>query len=76
MTQINPPHYDVEERQRAMECAALCEKTVANWLRSAVAAGWREQEIALHLADAADGYVVYLAKKSTTRFKAANSNSK
>ncbi|UVC12686.1 hypothetical protein IHQ71_31660 (plasmid) [Rhizobium sp. TH2] len=39
-----------------------------------VAAGWRESEVALALADAFDDYCVYLAKRPVTTLFAANSN--
>lgn len=74
MTQFTPPHYHVEQGQRSTECASLCKKAVETIVRTAVAAGWREQELALHLADAADEYVIYLATKRSKIWQAANSN--
>lgn len=47
---------------------------VADIVRAAVSVGWREQEVALHLADAADEYVVYVATKPSRIWEAANSN--
>ncbi len=38
-----------------------------------VDAGWREQEVALQFADAAEDYVIDLAAKSELRDTAANS---
>lgn len=63
MTQFTAPQYHAGQGQRTQECAALCESAVADIVRAAVAVGWREQEVALHLADAADEYVMYLAAK-------------
>jgi hypothetical protein len=74
MTQFPAPRYHARQNQRAQECAALCKNAVADIVRAAVAVGWREQEIALCLADAADDYVVYLATKPDKPWKAANSN--
>lgn len=74
MTQFTAPHYHVEQGQRTQQCAALCKSAVADFVLAAVAVGWREQEMALHLADAADEYVVYLATKPSKVWKAANSN--
>lgn len=40
----------------------------------AVAAGWREAEAALALADAADDYVLFLSERPRWTHVAANSN--
>jgi len=74
MTHFPPPRFSVDQTQRSRECLAVCKAAIAKVVREAVAAGWREQETALHLADAAEDYVVYLATKPTKEWTAANSN--
>lgn len=74
MTQFTAPRYHAGQGQRSQECASLCKSAVADIIRSAVIVGWREQEMALHLADAADDYCVYLATKPHKKWTAANSN--
>jgi hypothetical protein len=59
---------------RSRECEAVCKTAITDVVRRAVAAGWREEEIALHLADAAENYVMYLATKAKRKLMAANSN--
>ena len=74
MTQFTTPRYHAGQNQRAQECAGLCKMVVADMVRAAVSVGWREQEVALHLADAADEYVVYVATRPSRIWEAANSN--
>jgi hypothetical protein len=74
MTQFTAPRYHAGQGQRSQECSALCKSVIVDIVRAAVTVGWREQELALHLADAADDYVVYLATKPHKVWKAANSN--
>ncbi len=74
MTNINSPKYSAEDTGRSRECAAVCNAAITDVVRRAVAAGWREEEIALHLADAAEDYVMYLATTAKRRLTAANSN--
>ncbi|PKA44745.1 hypothetical protein [Rhizobium sullae] len=74
MTNIRPPQYSVEQLERSRDCDAICYEALTDVVRCAVAAGWREEEVALHLADAAESYIVYLATKPTRRWIAANSN--
>lgn len=74
MTNIRSPRFNAEEMARSRECDSVCATAITDVVRRAVAAGWREEEIALHLADAAENYVIYLATKPTCRLKAANNN--
>jgi formaldehyde-activating enzyme involved in methanogenesis len=74
MSYFPPPRFSVEQTQRSRECIAVCKTAIAEAVRDAVAAGWREQEVALYLADAAEDYVVYLATRPTKEWIAANSN--
>ncbi|KQV83697.1 hypothetical protein [Rhizobium sp. Root1220] len=74
MTNISSPNYSAEDMGRSRECEAVCNAAINDVVRRAVAAGWREEEIALHLADAAENYVIYLATKIKRRLLAANNN--
>ena len=74
MTQIRSPRHSVEQFGRILECEAVCTEAFAQLVRNSVAAGWREEDIALALADAAEDYVVYLATKPAEKYRAANSN--
>jgi len=74
MTNINSPNYRAEDMGRSRECETVCKTAITEVVRRAVAAGWREEEIALHLADAAENYVMYLATKAKRKVMAANSN--
>ncbi|MDM9625981.1 hypothetical protein QTL95_08745 [Rhizobium sp. S152] len=74
MTNIRSPRYNAEDTARTRECENVCSTAITDVVRRAVAAGWREEEIALHLADAAENYVMYLATKAERRLMAANNN--
>ncbi|MDP9813293.1 hypothetical protein J2W42_006164 [Rhizobium tibeticum] len=74
MTNIGSAKYSAEDMGRWRECEAVSKVAVTDVVRRAVAAGWREVEIAHHLAEAADIYVIYLATKPKRRLMAANSN--
>lgn len=74
MTKIRSPRYSVEQFGRTLECEAICKEAFGHLVRDSVAAGWREEEIALALADAAEDYVIYLATKPLQKYHAANSN--
>jgi hypothetical protein len=73
MTQIDMPQFQVEDARRAKECQIVCTKAFAKLVDEAVALGWRREEVAVQLADAADDYVLYLASNSTNR-KAKSAN--
>ncbi|WP_040677275.1 hypothetical protein [Rhizobium mesoamericanum] len=74
MSNINSPKYSAEDMGRSRECEAVCKAVITDVVRRAVAAGWREEEIALHLADAAENYVMYLATRAKRKLMAANTN--
>jgi hypothetical protein len=74
MSMFQAPKYNVEEMERLRECKAVCRRAYSRMVADAVALGWREQEIALELADVADDYIVYLAAKPKQAILAANSN--
>jgi len=73
MTNIRTPKYSADDMGRSRECEAVCNMAITEVVRRAVA-GWREEEIALHLADAAGDYVMYLAISAQRRLMAANNN--
>jgi hypothetical protein len=74
MSMFQAPKYSVDEINRLRECKAVCRRAYSDLVATAVALGWREQEIALELADVADDYVLYLAAKPTLPILAANNN--
>jgi hypothetical protein len=74
MTDICSPRYGVDQFERSRECEAVCRQLITEVVRRSVAAGWREEEIALQLADATENYVLYLATKPKRRLIAANTN--
>lgn len=61
MVQFGKPRFQFEERQRALDCRYACTKVYSKLIDEAVAMGWRREEVALQLADAADDYILYLA---------------
>jgi len=74
MTHFVAPRHRADEHQRTKEAADACKAAIADMILSGIQAGWREEELALHLADAAESYVIYLATKPRRVLKAANSN--
>jgi hypothetical protein len=74
MTNIRSPRYSAEDIGRSRECESVCKGAITEVVRRAIAAGWREEEIALHLADAAEDYVIYLATRPSLKRMAANNN--
>ncbi len=60
---ISPEGTD-EDLERAANCARAMEAAFARLIEEARAAGWREMEVAVILADIADDHVLRLAKKS------------
>lgn len=74
MNKFRPPSYRIFEQERARECQTVCRSVYSKLIAEAVALGWREQEVALELADAADDYVFYLSPKPGLPRAAANVN--
>lgn len=74
MSDVVSPRYEVDQVERSSECTKVCQSSLRHLVLALVNAGWREQEVALHLADAAEDYVMHLAAKSKPRDPAANSN--
>jgi hypothetical protein len=73
MSDVASPRYEIDEIGRSSECAEVCESSLRRLILDMVEAGWREQEVALQFADAAEDYVMHLAAKSKHRDTAANS---
>jgi hypothetical protein len=59
------PKSGVGTTQRSAEVVTICKEIVAQTVREAMASGWLEEEVALHLADAADDYVLTLARQKS-----------
>lgn len=74
MSDLASPKYDVDHDERAIECADRCQRALKDLILAFVEAGWREQEVAIHLADAAEEYVMYLASQPRAQAQAANTN--
>ena len=65
-SQISPKTTE-DELDRGTDCAKAMEVAFEKLLADAVAAGWREMEVAVILADMADEHVLRLAKKVKVR---------
>jgi len=63
---ISPPN-TAKDQDRALDCQRAMEVAFAQLLSDALAAGWREMEIAIVLADIADDHVLKLAKKTKSK---------
>lgn len=74
MTDIRSPTYSADDIRRAAHCRKVFNEALSNLLRSAVAAGWREEEVALQIADLADDHIMDLASRRFSRPQAANTN--
>ena len=59
---------------RTSQCRATFAAAVKELILDAVANGWRQEEVALAVADAADEYVLYLASRPTIALRHANQN--
>ncbi|MGK6311796.1 hypothetical protein [Neorhizobium sp. DT-125] len=72
MPNIHSPRHSVFDEERAKECEAEFRRVLELVISRAVAAGWREKEVALQIADLAEDYVMDLAFNS--KASAANDN--
>jgi len=61
MPDIHSPRHGVFDEERAKECEAEFRRVLDLVISRAVAMGWREQEVALQIADLAEDYVMDLA---------------
>ncbi|KQV70247.1 hypothetical protein ASC90_08975 [Rhizobium sp. Root1220] len=76
MREIRPPQYGFFDGNRGWERRAVFRRELQRLIDGAVRAGWREDEIALEVADLADEYVMKLARRKTAQapFLCANDN--
>lgn len=72
MREIKPPLFGMYHDHRAFQRRAVFQRELDRLIEAAVAAGWREAEIALEVADLAEDYVMKLAKSDGMSF--ANDN--
>lgn len=63
MENIQSPRSDADPMERSLECEEVLEAAFNELVRRAIAAGWRQTEVALVLADIADDYVMDLAER-------------
>jgi hypothetical protein len=68
------PHFEPSDPRRSRDARETFAAALREAIVLAVSAGWREQEAALALADAADDYVMFLSDRPRRRHVAANSN--
>ncbi|MFT4183042.1 MAG: hypothetical protein QM636_14115 [Rhizobium sp.] len=61
--QINGPYQAGSDAYRALEREEILAVAYSTLVQIAVAAGWKEAEVALTLADIADDYVMALAQR-------------
>jgi predicted trehalose synthase len=66
MTLSSPPRYKASDRRRYSECESRCREALSKLINEATELGWRREELAIHLADAADDYVWHLATMPQT----------
>lgn len=74
MKTVPTPSYQVDDTRRQDECSRAFDAVARAIMISAVAAGWREGEAALALADAAERYVIYIATPVRAVPAPANTN--
>lgn len=63
MENIQSPRPNADPMERSLECEEVLEAAFNELVRRAIAAGWRQAEVALVLADIADDYVMDLAER-------------
>ncbi len=61
--QISNPQYSTNDPYRVVEREEVLAQAFRAFVQRAVAAGWKETEVALTLADIADDYVMALARR-------------
>ena len=67
MTDIRSPLYSADDTRRARHCRNVFNEALSKLLGNAVAAGWRQEEVALQIADLADDLVMDLASRRLSR---------
>jgi hypothetical protein len=63
LIQISAPQHASNDPHRVIEREEVLEEAFREFVQRAVAAGWKESEVALTLADIADDYVMALARR-------------
>ncbi|AJD45170.1 MULTISPECIES: hypothetical protein [Rhizobium] len=61
--QISNPQHGASDPYRAVEREEVLAAAFQDFVQRALAAGWKEPEVALTLADIADDYVMALARR-------------
>jgi hypothetical protein len=74
MSEIRPPQYGIYDDSRGFQRKAVFRRELQRLVKTAVSAGWREDEIALEVADLADEYVMKLAQKKIGRSGLSGAN--
>jgi hypothetical protein len=69
-----PPRFHPSDPRRARDAQDALGVVVRDAVLQAVAAGWREAEAAIAVADAADDYILFLSERPRRNPSAANSN--
>jgi hypothetical protein len=71
---LQPPKFHPTDPRRTRETRDAFQSALRDLVVEAVSAGWREAEVAMALADAADDYVMFLSERPRRNHAAANSN--
>lgn len=71
---VQPPKFLPNDPRRIRETREAFQAALRDLVVQAVGSGWREAEVAMALADAADDYVMFLAEPPRRNTVAANSN--
>jgi hypothetical protein len=74
MVELDRPKFHVGDRRRTDECHSTFSRAISQLIDEAVAMGWRREEVALQVADAADDYVIYLASNTKRDELSAEAN--
>lgn len=67
MIDIQAPQDDFDPELRSHDCREAVELALHGFICEAEAKGWRPAEIAMALADAAEDYILLLARKQASR---------
>ena len=71
---MRAPSYPVTDCRRDLQLRNEAKAAIRHAILTFIQQGWREGEIALALADAADDYCLYVATPRNRKFVAANVN--
>lgn len=64
---IQPPQHDFDPELRSNDCREVVELALHGFISEAETKGWLPAEIAMALADAAEDYILLLARKQASR---------